>query len=320
MVGETTVGENMSENEERVRRSGTVALIGRPNAGKSTFLNKILREKLAIVSDKPQTTRHRIIGIVSDEEGQVVFYDTPGVHRAQHRMNRQMVQHARDALKDADVICLLVDMSVSHGSGDDYMLELIAEVDSPRLVALNKIDRVAKPLLLPRIERYASSGHFKEIVPISALKGDGTDDLFALLRKHLPEGEPLYDEELLTLHPDRFLVTERIREKILHLTRDELPFATTVRLDDWEEEESGLVRLRATVLVERPGQKQIVIGKGGSMIKQIGIAAREDLERFLGRRVYLDLHVRLQAGWREDRQILAELDRDLYGQLLDESE
>jgi len=296
------------------RRSGTVALIGRPNAGKSTLLNRMLGEKLAIVSDKPQTTRHRIVGILTDERGQVVFFDTPGVHKAKHRMNRRMVQHAREALQDADVVCLLVDVAVPHGGGDDYMLELLGSVDTPKLVALNKIDRVAKPSLLPRIEHYAKSGAFEEIVPISAVKGDGTEVLLGLLRDRLPEGEPLYDEELLTLHPDRFLVTERIREKILHLTRDELPFATTVRLEDWDEE-GELVRLRATVLVERSGQKQIVIGKGGAMIKEIGIAARHDLERFLGRRVHLDLFVREQSAWREDRTVLAELDRDLYGSL-----
>jgi GTPase len=293
-------------------RAGTVALVGRPNAGKSTLMNRLLAEKVAIVSNKPQTTRHRLVGILSDERGQMVFYDTPGIHRPLHRLNKQMVRHALDAMNDADARCLLVDAAEPFGSGDAYMLDLIGESRAPRLLALNKIDKVRKPDLLPMIDRYARSGVFAEIVPLSAATGDGCDRLLAALWPLLPEGPPLYDPELLTIHPERFLAAERIREKVLAATHEELPFATAVMIDRWEEEEGrDLLRLYASILVERPGQKKILVGRQGQMIKAIGTAARHDLEEFLGRRVFLDLQVRLEPGWREDRALLARLDRDL---------
>lgn len=296
----------------RSSRAGTVALVGRPNAGKSTLMNRLLAEKVAIVSDKPQTTRHRLVGILSDERGQMVFYDTPGIHRPLHRLNKQMVRHALDAINDADARCLLVDAAESFGSGDAYMLDLISQSRAPRLLALNKIDKVRKPDLLPMIDRYARSGVFAEIVPISATTGDGCDRLLAALWRLLPEGPPLYDPELLTIHPERFLAAERIREKVLAATHEELPFATAVLIDRWEEEEGrDLLVLYASILVERPGQKNILVGRQGQMIKAIGTAARLDLEEFLGRRVFLDLQVRLEPGWREDRALLARLDRDL---------
>jgi GTP-binding protein Era len=295
-----------------VSRAGTVALVGRPNAGKSTLMNHLLGEKVAIVSDKPQTTRHRLVGILSGERGQMVFLDTPGIHRPLHRLNRQMVHHAIDALAGADVSCMLVDASVPFGGGESYMLEVIARSREPRLLALNKVDRMKKPHLLPVIARYAATGLFAEIVPVSALSGDGCDRLLELLWASLPEGPPLYDPELLTIHPERFLAAERIREKVLAQTRDELPFETAVLLERWEEEdERGLLRIYAAILVERPGQKKIVVGQGGQRIRDIGTAARLDLEEFLERKVYLDLQVRLEPGWRESRAILSQLDRDV---------
>lgn len=300
-------------------RAGTVALVGRPNAGKSTLMNRILGEKVAIVSDKPQTTRHRLVGIHSEPRGQVVFFDTPGVHRPLHHLNRQMVQHAVDALSDADVVCLLVDASERFGKGEAYMLDLVGRAEGPKLALLNKIDRVRKERLLPAIERYAESGHFEEIVPVSALTGDGVELLLELLFRYLPEGPPLYDPELYTLHPERFLAVERIREKVLEATRDELPYTTAVVLERWEEEPRergpGLVRIYASILAEKEGQKGILVGRGGRTIKAIGTAAREDLEEFLGRRVYLDLHVKVEPGWREDRRLLAGMDRDLWADL-----
>jgi GTP-binding protein Era len=298
-------------------RFGTVALVGRPNAGKSTLMNRLLEEKLAIVSDKPQTTRHRLVGILSSDRGQMVFYDTPGVHKPLHRMNKQMVRYAVEALDEADVVCLLADASQRFGSGDAYMLELLERSRGPKLALLNKIDRVAKPSLLPTIGRYAETGLFDEVVPISALTGDGCDRLLELLWGLLPEGPPAYDPELLTLHPERFLAAERIREKILEHTRDELPFATAVLIETWEEEAgsgrglTGLTRIGASILVEKPGQKKILIGRGGSMIKTIGTEARLDLEEFLGSRVFLDLHVRVEPDWRERRNVLADLDREI---------
>ncbi len=297
-------------------RAGTVALVGRPNAGKSTLMNRFLAEKVAIVSDKPQTTRHRLVGILTEGRGQMVFFDTPGIHRPLHHLNRQMMQRATEALDEADVVCLLVDAAEAMGSGDAYVLDLLSRVESPRLLALNKVDRVRKPTLLPRIEKYAATGVFEEIVPLSAKTGENCDVLLDLLWQRLPEGEPLYDPELLTIHPERFLVAERIREKVLAATRDELPFTTAVVLESWEEvPERDLVRIHAAILVERPGQRKILVGQRGAQIKRLGTEARRDLERFLGRRVYLDLHVRLEPRWRENRRLLAELDRDLIARL-----
>lgn len=303
-------------------KAGTVALVGRPNAGKSTLMNRLLAEKLAIVSDKPQTTRHRIVGILSNERGQMVFHDTPGIHRPLHDMNRRMMQEAVDAVSGSDVVCVLIDASEAPGAGEDYLLDLVAEIDSPRVAVLNKIDLVKKGRLLPRIEslaaRQAADGGsvFREIVPISALSGDGADLLLDLLWRLLPEGPPLYDPELLTIHPERYLAAERIREKILAHTRQELPFTTAVLIEGWEEdEERALARIYATILVERASQKKILIGRAGQMIKTIGTEARLDLEEMLGRRVYLDLHVRHEPDWRSSRRILAELDRDLYTRL-----
>ncbi|HKH47294.1 MAG TPA: GTPase Era [Thermoanaerobaculia bacterium] len=301
------------ENTGPGKKSGTVALVGRPNAGKSTLMNHLLEEKVAIVSNKPQTTRHRIVGILSNERGQMVFYDTPGVHKPLHRLNRQMVRYAMDALNDADVVCLLVDVSQKPGAGDAYMLEVIGKAREPRVLVLNKVDLLRdKKALLPVIDRYAKTGLFAEIVPLSAKTGDGADRLLEILWERLPEGEPLFDPELLTIHPERFLVGERIREKVLELTSDELPFSTAVKIERWEdEEERPLTRIYATILVERPGQKKIVVGHQGQMIKSIGTAARIDLEEYLGRKVYLELFVQVEPDWREDRAVLASLDRDV---------
>jgi GTP-binding protein Era len=292
-------------------RAGTVALVGRPNAGKSTLLNRLLGEKLAIVSDRPQTTRHRLVGIMSEARGQIVFLDTPGIHRPLHRMNRRMVQQATDSLMEADAVCMIVDASQPFGGGDRYLLDLVARARAARVVALNKIDLMRKPRLLPRIGIYADSGSFAEIVPVSALTGDGIERLVEVLWRLMPEGAPLYDTELLTIHPERFLVAERIREKLLHHTRDELPFTTAVLIEDWNESET-LLRLHAAILVERAGQKGIVVGQGGRMLRRIGTEARLDLEEYLGKRVHLELFVRHEPGWRENRRLLARLERDVH--------
>ncbi|MGH9465630.1 MAG: GTPase Era, partial [Thermoanaerobaculia bacterium] len=289
-----------------------VALVGRPNAGKSTLLNRFLAEKVAIVSDKAQTTRQRIIGILTEPRGQLVFLDTPGLHRPLHELNRQMLRAAEEAMVEADVVCLVVDAGEPFGAGDAWTVERLRSVSRPRLLALNKIDAVDKPRLLPLLERYGATELFADLVPLSARTGDGCDRLLARLWEFLPEGEPLYDAELVTLHSLRFLAAERIREKVLHLTRDELPHTTAVRLDAWEEEPGrDLVRLHATILVEKASQKKIVVGRQGAMVREIGRAARLDLEDLLGRRVYLELFVRLEPGWREDARVLAELERDL---------
>ena len=293
-------------------KAGTVAFVGRPNAGKSTLMNRLLGEKVAIVSDKPQTTRNRLVGILSDERGQMVFHDTPGIHKPLHRLNRQMVRHAMDAMNDADVLCLLVDVSERTGSGNAYVLDLVGKAEGPRVLILNKVDRVKKPDLLPRMAHYSETRLFEEIVPLSAKTGENCDRLLDVLWNLLPEGEPIYDPELLTIHPERFLVGERIREKVLELTSDELPFSTAVVIERWEDdEEKNIIRIYATILVEREGQKKIVVGRQGDMIKNIGTAARIDLEEFLERHIYLELFVRVEPGWREDRSVLATLDRDV---------
>lgn len=315
---ETDDGE-MEALEQRLRahflgpyKTGTVAFVGRPNAGKSTLMNRMLGEKLAIVSDKPQTTRHRLIGILTTERGQMVFHDTPGLHRPLHRLNRSMVHAASAALNEADVVCLIRDVAVPFGKGDAYALDLVgaaaaAGQERPMLCLLNKIDQVKKHRLLPEIERYAGRGVFKEIVPISALTGDGVEQVLEILWQHLPAGEPQHDPELLTVHTERFLVAERIREKVLEQTRDELPFTTAVVIEAWEDGDKR-TDLLAHILVDRNSHKGIVIGRGGKRIKEIGTAARRDLEGFLGRRVYLELQVRAHPGWREDTAVLGRLE------------
>ncbi len=299
-----------AEAGEGGMRTGSIALVGRPNAGKSTLMNRWLGEKLAIVSDKPQTTRHRLIGLLTDADGQVIFLDTPGIHKPLHHLNERMMWHAEEAMREADVLCLLVDASTRFGSGDAYLLERIREREQPAFVALNKVDRVKKSALLPRIERYAEGDRFEAIVPISALTGDGCDHLLELLRARLPEGPPIHPADLLTPQPERYMVAERIREQVLQQTRDELPFTTAVQIDRWEDKGERVV-LYATILVERSGQKKILVGRGGSRIKSIGTAARKELEALLDRPVYLDLRVRHQADWREDRRLLARLESDV---------
>ena len=275
-------------------KAGTVALVGRPNAGKSTLSNRLLGERLSIVSDKPQTTRHRMVGILTQEEGQIVFFDTPGIHRPMHRMNREMVREAADALGEADIVCLLTDVSQPFGKGEAFLLDLVSKAKQPKIALLNKIDLVKKNKLLPMLERYGKEGIFDAIIPISAETGDGCEDL-------------------LTIHPERFLVAERIREKILRETRNELPFSTAVLLERWEDPgPEKALRIHAALIVERESQKKILIGHHGDMVKTIGTAARHDLEEFLGRRVFLDLRIRTEEDWRENPRIIADIKRDLH--------
>lgn len=288
-------------------KSGFVALVGRPNAGKSTLLNRLVGQKLAIVSDKPQTTRNRITGVRNFPEGQVVFVDTPGVHRPLHRLNVRMVDAALDALREVDVVTAVVDASEPPGGGDRYLIDLLTNVRKPRVLALNKVDAVDKERLLPLIERYSKAG-FEDVVPISALTGDNVGRLEQVILAHLPDGEPLYDEDYLTDQHERFFVAELVREQVLQHTRAELPFSSAVIVDKFEEpDENGLMRLFCTILVERESQKPIVIGRGGEMIKAIGTAARKELEAFFDARVFLDLRVKVRADWRQDERMLDEL-------------
>jgi len=289
-------------------KSGFVSFLGRPNAGKSTLLNRIVGQKLAIVSDKPQTTRTRVVGVRNYEDGQVIFVDTPGVHKPTHRMNVRMVDTALDAMRDVDVVALVVDASVPPGTGDRFLLTLLKDVKIPAILVLNKVDLIAKPTLLPLLEQYRLSHPFAEFVPISAADGTNVDVLERLFLQHLPEGEPLYPPEYLTDQQERFFAAEIVREQVLQLTHDELPFSTAVVVDRFEEaDEHGLIKLYCTILVERDSQKPIVVGRAGAMIKQIGTAARMELEQHFDQRVYLDLHVKVKSEWRDDERALDEI-------------
>jgi GTPase len=288
---------------------GFVSFIGRPNAGKSTLLNRLVGTKLAIVSDKPQTTRTRIPGVRNYPDAQVVFLDTPGIHRPLHRMNRQMVNTALDTFREVDVLGLVVDAAEPTGKGDKFVIDLIKDVTAPVLLILNKIDLMKKTRLLPILERYGKDGRFADIIPISAATGDNVDRLERVILDRLPEGEARFPADYLTDQPERFFAAEIVREKLLQFTHAEIPFSSAVVIDRFEEPtaDRALLRLFCTIVVDRESQKPIVVGRGGDMIKRIGTAAREELERFFATRVYLDLHVRVKSEWREDDRVLSEI-------------
>jgi GTP-binding protein Era len=290
-------------------KSGFVSFIGRPNAGKSTLLNRLVGTKLAIVSDKPQTTRNRILGVKNYPDAQVVFLDTPGIHRPLHRMNVRMVDAAVDTIREVDVLGLVVDVAEPAGKGDKFVLDLVKHAKAPVFLILNKIDLVKKSRLLPIIEQFSTAGTFAEIIPLSASTGDNVDRLERALIDRLPEGERLYPEDYLTDQPERFFAAEIVREKLLQFTHAEIPFSSAVVVDRFEEpsDAKAILKLYCTIVVDRESQKPIVVGRGGEMIKKIGTAAREDLERFFDSRVFLDLHVRVKSEWREDDAVLDDI-------------
>jgi GTP-binding protein Era len=298
-------------------RSGVVALVGRPNAGKSTLLNRLLGHKVSIVSNKPQTTRNRIVGILNENRGQIAFLDTPGIHRPLHKLNVRMMHHVRASFGESDIVSLIVDASEAFGKGDEYVIEMLREQkqkqpESKRFVILNKIDLLKKNRLLPMIQQYSGFGLFDEIVPLSASSGEGAEELVTLFFKNLKAGPPTYPTEDFTTQPERFFAAEIIREKVLQNTSDELPYTTAVSVDRFEDdEEKNLIKIWATIVVERESQKPIVIGKRGDMVKRIGTEARVELEAILGAKVYLDLHVGVHESWREDERFLGDLDRPL---------
>jgi len=287
---------------------GFVSLLGRPNAGKSTLVNRVVGTKLAIVSDKPQTTRNRIVAVrnyTGDPAAQVIFVDTPGIHRPLHKMNVRMVGMALESIGEVDLIGLVRDATDGMGAGDRFVLRALEQAAVPVILVLNKIDLVAKPRLLPIIDWYRRQREFAAIVPVSALTGDGVDILEREIIDLLPEGDPLYPDDFLTDQPERVLAAETVREKVLQHMHAELPFTTAVVVDRFDDEtEPGVLRLYCSILVERSSQKPIVVGHGGAMIKQIGTEARQDLERFFGTRVFLDLHVKVRRDWRENDRIL----------------
>ena len=288
-------------------KAGFVSFTGRPNAGKSTLLNRIVGQKLAIVSDKPQTTRTRVVGVKNYADGQIVFVDTPGVHKPTHRMNVRMVDVALEAMREVDVLALVVDASVKPGPGDRYMLDALKDVKTPVILVLTKVDLISKPRLLPLLDHYRQAYQFVEFVPVSAVDGTNVDTLEQLFLQYLPEGDPLYPPDYLTDQTERFFVSEIVREQVLQLTHDELPFSTAVVIDRFDESDASMFKFYCTILVERESQKAIVVGRGGEMIKQIGTAARVALEAHFETRVFLDLHVKVKSEWRNDERVLDEI-------------
>jgi GTPase len=289
-------------------KSGYISLIGRPNAGKSTLLNRIIGTKVAIVSDKPQTTRNRILAVKSYDDGQLVFVDTPGIHRPLHRLNVRMVDAAVETLREVDLVALVFDASTRPGHGDEFVSNLLEDLKVPAVLVLNKIDLVHKARLLPLMEEVQKWHDFAAIVPVSAATGDGVEPLERVMLDRMPEGEPGFPSDYLTDQPERTIVAETVREKVLQNTHAELPFSTAVVVDEFDESERDrILRLYCTIYVETDSQKPIVIGRAGEMIKRIGTEARLDLQEFFGTRVFLDLRVKVNAAWRDNDRALDDI-------------
>ena len=289
-------------------KSGFVSIIGRPNAGKSTLLNALVGQKVAIVANQPQTTRTSIQGVVTTPESQIIFLDTPGIHKGDSALNKRLMDAVRAALEERDLLLFVADAARDFGEEDRRALSVLGKSGTPALLVLNKIDLLkGKAVLLPLIEKYKSVYEFADYLPISAARAKGLDELRQAVAERLPEGPAYFPEDYVTDQPERFLAAELIREKVLHATRQEVPHSVGVTVEQWEETPK-LTRIFATIRVERDGQKGIVIGAGGAMLKKIGTLARQDMERIFGVKIYLDLHVRVQPGWREKRAFLDALD------------
>lgn len=286
-------------NKQQTYKSGFVSIIGRPNVGKSTFINKVIGQKIAIMSDKPQTTRNKIQGVYTTNQSQTVFIDTPGIHKPKHKLGDFMMKVAQNTLKEVDLILFMINAEEGYGRGDEFIIERLKETKTPVFLIINKIDQIHPDQLLPLIEKYRELYPFKEIVPISALEGNNIDTLLREIEKTLPEGPQYYPEDQVTDHPERFIITELIREKVLHLTREEIPHSVAVVMDTLEKRENNqAIFVGATIIVERDSQKGIVIGKQGSMLKEVGKRARVDIEALLGSKVFLELWVKVQKDWR----------------------
>ena len=286
-------------DEKKDFKSGFVALIGRPNVGKSTLLNYLVGQKVAIMSPQPQTTRNKISGIYTDDQEQIVFIDTPGIHKPKNKLDDFMDKSSYSALDEVDVVLFMVEPEPA-GKGDQYIAELLKKIKKPVFLVINKIDKVHPDELLSIIDSYKNLGDFAEIVPISASQGNNVSELIKTIAKYLPEGPQFYDADQLTDRPEYFIVAELIREQVLKLTHEEVPHATAVVVDRMRNHEGGKLQVEATIYVERPGQKGIIIGKKGQMLKQIGIAARQEIEALLGEKVNLRLWAKVQKNWRSD--------------------
>jgi len=294
-----------SENTKDFR-SGYVSIIGRPNVGKSTLLNSILGEKIAIVTQKPQTTRNRIIGIKTFPDAQIIFIDTPGIHHPKHRLGEVMVRTATEALNEVDVILFMTEPHQPE-TGDIAIIDLLKRGKSPAFLLINKIDTIRKQELLPLMERFREIHDFNEIIPVSAIKKDGIDLLMSKVRGYLPPGPKYYSDELVTDQLERFMAAEIVREKIMEETEEELPYSAAVEVAGWNERDDGLISISCNIYVERDGQKAIIIGKRGAMLKAIGSSARIDIEKLLNTKVFLELWVKVRRNWRNDTQLLKDL-------------
>lgn len=295
------------KQEQQQFKSGFVSIIGRPNVGKSTLMNQFIGQKIAIMSDKAQTTRNKIQGVYTTDDAQVVFLDTPGIHKPKSKLGNFMMKVAQSTLREVDVICFLVDVSAGIGAGDKFIIEQLKNVNTPVFLVLNKIDQVHPDDLLPIISEYKDLFSFAEIVPISALNGNNVNTLLQLIIRYLSEGPQYYPSDQVTDYPEQFICAELIREKILHLTREEIPHSIAVYIEDMKVEDSGLVTMSAVIYVERDSQKGIIIGKKGAFLKEIGRQARHDIERLLGSKIFLELWVKVKKDWRNQEYVLKDL-------------
>ena len=287
-------------------KSGFVAIVGRPNVGKSTFMNYVLGQKIAIISDKAQTTRNKIQGVYTKDDAQIVFLDTPGIHKPKHELGEFMVKSAYSALKEVDAVLFMVNVSEKRGPGDDFIIEKLKGIKTPIFLVLNKIDLVTPEVLLERVESYKDALDFAGVFPISVLQGNNVNELMEGLINALPEGPQYYPADQITDHPEYFVVSELIREKILQLTQEEIPHSVAVTVDKMQKDEFDKVHVYANIIVERKSQKGIIIGKGGRLLKEIGTRARRDIQQLLGNKVYLELWVKVEKDWRKRKSNLQE--------------
>ncbi len=293
-------------HDEKAFHSGYVAIIGRPNVGKSTFLNTILGEKISIVTSKAQTTRNRILGIKNLPDAQIIFMDTPGIHKPMHKLGETMVKSATEALEEVDIILFMSEPSEPK-KGDRMIIDLLGKTNKPVFLIINKIDTVKKNELLPIINTFSELYQFAEIIPVSALKKDGTDLVLEKIVKYIPQGPKFYPDDVITDQIERFIASEIVREKLIELTEEEVPHSIAVEVNKWEERKDGLISIRCNIYVERESQKAIIIGKDGAKLKEAGSRARQDMERLFNTKVFLELWVKVKKNWRNDLKILREL-------------
>ncbi|TDF96728.1 GTPase Era [Paenibacillus piri] len=297
----------MTSPAKQAYKSGFVAIIGRPNVGKSTLMNQVIGQKIAIMSDKPQTTRNKIHGVYTTNDAQIVFLDTPGIHKPTSKLGEHMMKIAEGSLSEVDAILFLIDVVEGLGGGDRFIIENLKKVKTPVILVMNKIDQVQPEALLPVITTYKDLYDFAEIVPISAIQGNNVTTLLEQVTKFLPEGPQYYPADQVTDHPEQFVCAELIREKILHLTREEIPHSIAVSIEDMKAEKNGVVHISAVIYVERDSQKGIIIGKKGALLKEVGQKARHDIEALLGSKTFLELWVKVKKDWRNHERVLRDL-------------